>query len=174
MTNKFRAIHIAHYHSEGQTMVIVRVPKDDAALLNTVLDHGADGIIFPHVESAAEVQSLIKKTYYPPIGHRSFSPWIFPAQQGGPSLYADDPYCATQANRHVALIPQVESVKGIEAADEIAALEHVHGMMIGPTDYSFDAGVPLFESPGVLHPAIQEALGKFVAAGQKHGKPLLG
>jgi 4-hydroxy-2-oxoheptanedioate aldolase len=167
------AINTVHYHSEGQTMVVVRVPEGDLGLLNTVLDYGADGIIFPHCETAEEVAALSKQLYYPPQGTRSFSPWVQTSLAGAPSLYPGDANGTASANRHVACIAQIESVKGIENVDEIAALEGVHGVMFGPTDFLFDAGVPMFESPGVPHPTFQQALGAVAAAGKKHGKPLV-
>lgn len=58
------AIHAAQYHSEGKSLVIVRVPKHDELSLTTALDAGASGIIIPHCESADEVKSFIKESFY--------------------------------------------------------------------------------------------------------------
>ena len=60
----FSAIHAAQHHSEGRTMVIVRVPKHDEISLTTALDAGAAGIVIPHCESAEDVKSMIKEIYY--------------------------------------------------------------------------------------------------------------
>lgn len=166
------AIHAAQFHSEGKTMVIVRVPKHDEISLTTALDAGAAGIIIPHSESAKEVQDIIKTIRYPPHGHRSFSPWIFTPGISDASLYPNDQFNIATAQRHVAIIPQIESVKGVEAADEIAALEGVSGLMFGPGDFMLDAGLPV-QLGGVPHPDFLAAMGKFGAAGAKHNKPLL-
>jgi 4-hydroxy-2-oxoheptanedioate aldolase len=96
------AIHAAQYHSEGRSMVLVRVPKHDEVNLTTALDAGAAGIIIPHCESAQEVEDFKKDVFfgkqYPfasssqlltmigPIGQRSFSPWTFTPGLGT-SLY---------------------------------------------------------------------------------------
>jgi 4-hydroxy-2-oxoheptanedioate aldolase len=77
------------------------------------------------------------------------------------------------SNNHTAIIAQIESVKGVENVEEIAALEHVSALMFGPGDFSADAGIPLKLS-GEPHPIFAEAFGKFIAAGKKYGKPLLG
>lgn len=64
MANSSSAIHAAQHHSEGATMVIVRVPKEDEVALTTALDAGASGIIIPHCESREEVEEFMKKIYY--------------------------------------------------------------------------------------------------------------
>jgi len=77
------------------------------------------------------------------------------------------------SNRHVVVIAQIESVEGVKNVDEIAALEGVSALMFGPGDYMADAGLPL-KMAGEPHPTFAAAMGKFIAAGQKHSKPLFG
>ncbi|KAH8760630.1 Pyruvate/Phosphoenolpyruvate kinase-like domain-containing protein [Hyaloscypha sp. PMI_1271] len=167
------AIHAAQHHSEGKSMVIVRVPKHDEISLTTALDAGAAGIVIPHCESAEEVKQVLEEAYYPPIGKRSFSPWTFTPGITDTSLYKGDPFNMGTSNRHTAVFAQIESVKGVENVDEIAALEGISGLMFGPGDYLADAGLPI-KLGGEPHPIFADAFGKFVAAGMKHGKPLMG
>lgn len=171
-------------------MVIVRVPKNDELSLTTALDAGAAGIVIPHVESAQEVRDMMKEMYYrktpdcfpvpplslaAPLGHRSFSPWTFTPGVYDASLYPKDKYNVATANNHVCIIPQIESVKGIENADEIAAVPGVHALMFGPGDYLIDAGLDLEGAlSGQPDPAFVEAMGKFGAAAAKHGLPIFG
>lgn len=70
------------------------------------------------------------------------------------------------------VFPQIESVKGIENVEKIAALEGVGGLMFGPGDYALDAGIP--PSLGAPDPRLLEAMGKFAAAGRKFNKALMG
>lgn len=77
------------------------------------------------------------------------------------------------SNNHICVIPQIESVKGIENIEEIAAVEGVSGLMFGPGDYSADAGIEL-KLGGEPHPAFAAAMGKFVSTGHKYGLPLVG
>jgi len=169
----YDAIQAAQHHSEGKTHVIVRVPKHDEISLTTALDAGAAGIVIPHVESADEVRKFVKEMYYPPIGGRSFSPWTFTPGVNDQSLYPNDSFNMQTANNHVVLIPQIESVRGVENALEIASVEHVGGLMFGPGDFMADARIPI-TMEGPPHPVMIDAMTKFAEAGAKAGVPLLG
>jgi len=168
----YHAIQTVQYSSEGRTLVVIRVDKRDPVSLTTALDAGAAGIIIPHCESAEEVKEFIKEVYYPPMGHRSFSPWSFAPGVTDRSLYDNDVFNMTTSNKHVAVFAQIESVKGIENVDEIAALDGVHGLLFGPGDFMADAGLEL-KLGGEPHPVFADAMMKFVMAGKKTGKPLM-
>ena len=77
------------------------------------------------------------------------------------------------SNRHIILIAQVESVKGIANVEEIAAVEGVSALMLGPGDFSADAGIPL-KLGGDPHPVLLDAMGKVAAAGAKYNRALVG
>lgn len=79
----------------------------------------------------------------------------------------------TNSNRHIVVIPQIESVKGVENAEEIAAVEGISGLMFGPGDYMADAGIPL-KLGGEPHPDFLAGMGKFAAAAAKNNLPLFG
>lgn len=108
-----------------------------------------------------------------PLGHRSYSPWTFTPGISDASLYGNDPFNFKSSNNHITLIPQIETVKGVENLDEIAAVAEVGALMFGPVDYMADAGIPLKISK-VFPPDLVAAIEKFAAAGEKHGKPLFG
>jgi len=61
------------------------------------------------------------------MGHRSFSPWTFTPGISDQSLYPSDNFNIATSNQHVCIIPQVESVRGIENVEEIAAVPGIHG-----------------------------------------------
>lgn len=166
-------IHAVQTHSEGKTLVIVRVPKHDEISITTALDAGAAGIIIPHTESAQDVKDMIKAAYYPPIGHRSFSPWTFTPGVSDASLYPGDNFNIATSNRHICIFPQIESVKGVENIEEIAACPGVDAMMFGPGDFSIDAGLEV-KLGGVPDPVLVDAMTKFGAAAAKNDIPLLG
>lgn len=91
------------------------------------------------------------------------------------SLYPNDPYNVATSNNHVSIIPQIESVKGIENVEEIAAVEGVNAIMFGPGDYIIDAGLDLNRVlGGDPEPEFLEAMGKFNAAAAKHDLPIFG
>ncbi|KAH7096271.1 Pyruvate/Phosphoenolpyruvate kinase-like domain-containing protein [Auriculariales sp. MPI-PUGE-AT-0066] len=167
------AIHAAMTHSEGRAIVIVRVPKNDEISLTTALDAGAAGIVMPHTESAEEVREMMKAMYFPPMGQRSFSPWTFTPGISDASLYPEDPFNIRTSNQHVCLIPQIESVRGIENAEEIASVPGVSALMFGFGDFMIDAGVPV-KLGGEPHPKVAAAIGRFMAAAKSNGLPLFG
>jgi 4-hydroxy-2-oxoheptanedioate aldolase len=168
-------IHAAQHHSEGKSMAICRVPKNDEISLTTALDAGCAGIVIPHVETAQEVKDFMKEMYFGGgKGHRSFSPWTFTPGMTQ-SLYPNDAYQVQTANNHVCIIPQIESVKGVENCEEIAAVEGISGLMFGPGDYMIEAGMDIDGFlKGNPDPKFFEAMGKFNAAAAKHDLPIFG
>lgn len=169
----YDCIHAAQHHSEGKTMVVVRVPKHDEVSLSTALDAGAAGFVIPHTESAQDIKDKVKDIFYPPLGQRSFSPWTFTPGISNQSLYAGDDWNMKSSNKHICIIAQIESVKGLENLEEIAAMPEVDALMFGPGDYSADAGIDF--KLGVPPPqAFIDAMTKFVTTAHKYGKPLFG
>ncbi|KAH6714236.1 Pyruvate/Phosphoenolpyruvate kinase-like domain-containing protein [Leptodontidium sp. 2 PMI_412] len=169
----YDAIQAAQHHSEGKSMVVVRIPKHDETVLSTALDAGAAGIVIPHCDNAAEIKHLLNEIYYPPMGQRSFSPWTFTPGISDKSLYKGDPFNMGTSNKHIVVIAQIESVEGVKNIDEIAALEGVSALMFGPGDFMADAGLEL-KLGGEPHPTFAAAMGAFAEAGKKYGKPLFG
>ncbi|KAF1947904.1 macrophomate synthase [Clathrospora elynae] len=168
-------IHAAQHHSEGKSLVICRVPKHDEISLTTALDAGCAGIVIPHVETAQEVKDFMKGMYFGNgKGNRSFSPWNFTPGLTT-SLYPNDPYNVQTANNHICIIPQIESLKGVENAEEIAAVEGISALMFGPGDFMIDAGLDIGELlDGKPSPKFLEAMGKFSAAAAKNDVPIFG
>jgi 4-hydroxy-2-oxoheptanedioate aldolase len=107
------------------------------------------------------------------MGHRSFSPWTFTPGVSDSSLYPGDSFNIATSNNHICIFPQIESVKGVENADKIAALDCVSGLMFGPGDFMLDAGIPV-SLGGPPHPVLLDAMMKFGEAGIKNGKALMG
>jgi 4-hydroxy-2-oxoheptanedioate aldolase len=77
------------------------------------------------------------------------------------------------SNNHICLIAQIESVKGLENIEEIAAMPEVDALMFGPGDYSADAGIE-FSLSAPPPQAFVDAMTKFVMAAHKYKKPLFG
>jgi 4-hydroxy-2-oxoheptanedioate aldolase len=91
------------------------------------------------------------------------------------SLYPNDPYNVQTANNHVCLIPQIESIRGLENCEEIAAVEGISGLMFGPGDFMIDAGIDIDGFiKGNPDPRFFEAMGRFGAAAAKHDLPIFG
>ena len=117
---------------------IVRVPDFQYDLVARTLDSGAEGIMFPRTESPDVLAQAISWAKYPPAGIRGFG--LSGAHVGYVDVSMDD--IRTQHNTQNLLIAQIESVRGLEAIDEIAAVEGLDSLLLGPADMSISLGVP--------------------------------
>ena len=116
-------------------MPILRLVNDDAALIKQALDIGAQSLLIPMVDSAAQAQRILQATRYPPDGMRGVGSALARASQ----FSAIDDYLST-ANDQICLLVQVESRAGIAALDEILAVKGIDGVFIGPADLAADMG----------------------------------
>jgi len=114
---------------------VVRVPSNDVATIKRVLDTGVDGIMVPHVNTAAEIAGIVQACRYPPEGQRSVG--IARAQKYG--LGFKD--YLSSANADILVIPQVEHVEGVDRIDDIVKAPGVSGVFIGPYDLSGSMGM---------------------------------
>ncbi len=142
--------------------VIARVPFGEAVVIKQYLDMGLHTLLVPMVETAEQAEALVRACRYPPHGIRGVSS----ATSRGADFGMNTNYLH-EANDLVTLIVQIESTRGIENIDAIAAVEGVDAMFIGPSDLSASMG--LLGQP--LHDDVTEAIGKAKAAMDRAGKP---
>lgn len=131
-----------------------------------LLDIGAQGIIVPDVHTVAEAKNLVAYAKFAPIGKRGFCPtrkdgWGFahPATGG---VVENMEFC----NRETFLIPQCETVGALNNIEEIAAIDGVDGIFIGPFDLSISMGI----AGQFDHPDFLAALVRIKNACHKAGK----
>ena len=140
---------------------LVRIAWNDPVLFKRVLDLGADGIMVPYVQSAEEARKAAAAMRFPPAGVRGVAA-MNRACAFGPGF--DDYFKA--ANSELLTIVQIETGATIERVDEIAAVEGVDVLFIGPLDLSVSLGVPKqFD-----HPTVRAAYAKVVNAARRAGK----
>jgi 4-hydroxy-2-oxoheptanedioate aldolase len=137
----------------------VRLPSVDTDRLSSVLDAGVDGIVAPQIEDAEQAARLVARLRYPPHGSRGFGP----RRAGG---YGRTSSFWTAEAAHVQCVVQIETPAGVVAADEIAAVEGVDGIVVGCADLALCLGVP-----GELGGAVQEAVEQVRAAASTHAVP---
>jgi len=143
---------------------LARVPGHDVHMATRVLDGGAQGVIFPHVDSAAEARAIADACRYPPLGHRS-------VMGAGPSLgYRTLPLAEVNAagNADTLLIVMPETPTGIANADAIAAVAGIDMLLIGSNDLSTEMGIP----GDLRHAKLREAFATAAAACKTHNKVL--
>lgn len=143
---------------------VVRVPVGETWLIKQVLDIGAQTVLVPMVESGAQAAELVRAMRYPPDGVRGVGAAL--ARASGFNRIKD--YLET-ANREACLLLQVESRAGMAAIEEIAALEGVDGIFIGPADLAADMGY--LGNPGApeVKAAVLDGIRRIVAAGKAPG-----
>jgi 4-hydroxy-2-oxoheptanedioate aldolase len=147
--------------SASPSTPLVRVAGHADDQIGRALDSGAQGVIVPMVNTAAQARAAAMACRYPPAGHRSCGPVRSAAYTG-----AD--YMAT-ANQELACIVMIETPDGLENVEAIAAEDGVDALFIGPVDLCFAVGVP----PGdFAAPAFQAAVDRILAAGRSQGRPV--
>jgi len=111
------------------------------------LDIGAMGLVVPCVETVEEAKSLVEWAKYYPVGKRGF----FTARKAGfgyEEFTKNVKEYFQTCNRETLLIPQCETKGCLDNIEEIAALEGVDGIFIGPYDLSIGLGIPAqFDEP---------------------------
>lgn len=143
---------------------VVRVPVGETRLIKQVLDIGAQSVLVPMVESGRQAREMVRAMRYPPEGIRGVGAALARASDYG----AIGDY-VTAANAEVCLLVQVESRAGLVAIDEIAAVDGVDGVFIGPADLAADMGHPGRPDTAEVAGAIDDALARIHAAGKPSG-----
>lgn len=144
-------------------MPVVRVPFNDAVVIKQVLDVGAQNLLVPFVSSADEARAAVAATRYPPAGIRGIgSALARSARWNRVDNYLQD------ATTHTSLMVQVETAAGVGVAAEIAAVDGVDAVFVGPSDLSASMG--LLGQPS--HPDVVAAIRDVFAAVKAAGKPV--
>ena len=140
----------------------VRVPTLQQHFIARCLDIGATGIMVPMVESAAQAREIVAATRYPPIGRRGAAFRIAHDDFEDGAVEAK----ISALNDRALVIAMVETAKGVEAVDEIAAVEGVDVLWLGHFDLTNFMGIP----GQFQHPGYQHAVAAIVTAADRHGK----
>ena len=142
--------------------LMVRVRKSGYDSPMRALEFGANGIMVPHCRSVAEARQWVDWCRFPPLGKRGMDGAGSDARYG-----LDNPLdYLKHANRETFLALQIEDREAVDAADEIAAVEGVDLLFVGPGDLSISYGVPM----QMNHPHMLRALDRVSEAVAKAGK----
>lgn len=116
---------------------LYRVEDNDRTCLKRALDLGVEGVMVPSVSTAAEAKAAVTACRYPPKGGRGFAAGVVRASDYGLSL---ERYLSDDGGRLLIAV-MIETAAGVGNAAEIAAVEGVDIVQIGPADLSYDLGV---------------------------------
>ncbi|MCQ2388459.1 MAG: aldolase/citrate lyase family protein [Kiritimatiellae bacterium] len=149
--------HILQAMGQTRAKKIVRLGEPDHAQIQHALDWGADGLMIPHVDSPAVAQKALDSMLYPPKGRRGYSRSVR-AFGYGTTLPEVPP--------KPLLFAQIETLEAVERAGEIAAVDGVDVLFVGPADLGFD-----LKARGVKT-TVEELLPKIAGAVLPTGKGL--
>lgn len=142
---------------------VVRPAIGDTHILKQLLDIGAQTLLVPMVESAQQARDLVAAVRYPPAGVRGVGSALARA-----SHWNGVPQYLTNADSELCLILQIESKKGLEALEEIAAVPGVDALFLGPADLAASLG----HLGDPMQPAVQEAIRSAIQRACKAGRPI--
>jgi len=140
---------------------ILRVADLQYSLVARSLDVGAQGIIFPRVESPELLEKAVSWCKFPPVGIRGFGLTVMQSNYEPVTI----PEMIAHRNENGMVVLQIETVKALEAREELLSVAGIDVVMVGPVDLSISLGVPgEFEHPKFIE-AIDQIRDTCVAKG---------
>lgn len=162
--HQMRAIRAA-----GAATILVRLGALDAAAIKLALDCGAEGLLLPTVESAEEARAFVSACRYPPRGRRGAHFTVSRAARWG--FAAQDYY--RDAESRLVLIPMIESVAGVKAIPQLARVDGLSMLFLGPLDLTGSAGKMGEWSDPEMSALLREAEAAVVSSGLALGGALV-
>ncbi|KAF8204825.1 Pyruvate/Phosphoenolpyruvate kinase-like domain-containing protein [Pholiota molesta] len=158
---------------------LVRIPAPEYAYVKRALDTGAHGILVPFMNTAEEARKLVSYAKFPAqtkstqtsISNSSSS---LSGVRGvgspfAPAIFRQTfPEYVRTANRNTFIAVQIETLQGLEICEEIAKVDGIDMLFIGPNDLASSMGYPSHEHESI--PEVQEAIKRILAASHNAGK----
>jgi 2-keto-3-deoxy-L-rhamnonate aldolase RhmA len=141
---------------------LVRVPGPDPALIARVMDSGAMGVILPDVQSADQARAAVSAVKHVPLGERSLAGAA--PQLNYRTFPPNEVIHALDSTSMV--VAMIETQAGLDAVDEIAAVDGVDIVLVGANDLSVALGV----AGQMDSPKIHDSYLRVIEACGAHGK----
>jgi 2-dehydro-3-deoxyglucarate aldolase len=148
--------------SAGRVPCLIRTENHQELAIRKALDVGADGIIVPQVNSAEVAQQIVAVAKYPPAGTRGAG---LGRAQGYGFLFKD---YITTANEALAVVVQIEHIKGVRNVDQILEVPGVDAVFIGPYDLSGSMG----KLGQIEDQEVQEAIDTVITSARRRKIPV--
>lgn len=153
---------------------IVRVQEGQHWMIKRALDAGAHGIIVPLLQTAEEARNIVKFSRFPPQGNRglgsalSMEKWI----SGKTGEVKEVPWADyyEHSNSSIVIIVQIETKSALEQVKEIAGVDGIDVLFIGPNDLGNSIGHPMVLNGGKTAPELDQAIATIHKAAQDAGK----
>ena len=145
---------------------IVRIPANEGWMVKRALDSGAHGIVVPLLYNAADARALVQSAKFPPVGQRGYgSPFTMGSFAVQGDLSGLD--YLQNANEALLTIVQIETKRAFENVDEIAKVDGIDALFIGPWDLGNNLGYPV---TGEFATELKAAIAKILQMAKANGK----
>lgn len=145
----------------GSASAIVRVESSHSQRIHRILDMGAEGIMCPRISNADEAMDVVRGLYYPPDGKRGVAKMVRATRFG-----KDFNEYYKNSKDNILGIVQIETAEVLNHLDEVASIDGIDVLFIGPSDLTMELGIfGQFD-----HPLFKDALERTVNAAGKAGK----
>jgi 2-dehydro-3-deoxyglucarate aldolase len=140
---------------------VVRPSSNNVVEIKRLLDAGFYNFLVPFVQTADEARRAVAATRYPPQGIRGVSVSQRSNRYGTVVDYFKG------INDQICVMVQIESRAGVAAAGEIAVIDGVDCLFVGPSDLAAGLG----HLGNANHPDVQAAIAAVFADAKACGKP---
>lgn len=147
----------------GVASAVARPAWNDKVLIKRLLDIGAQTLLVPFVETPKDAEDAVRASRYPPEGIRGVAGSTRASRYGMASGYLK------KADGEVCVLVQIETAQALARLEEIAAVDGVDGVFIGPSDLSASMGHLGDPAAATVQNAIREAAGRISSVGNVPG-----
>ncbi|KAM5342076.1 hypothetical protein ACJ41O_015107 [Fusarium nematophilum] len=144
---------------------IVRIPSTEPWMIKRALDSGAHGILVPLLRTAEEAKEIVKAAKFPPWGIRGFGA-VFAGERFQSQPTMTD--YLQQANKSLLTMVQIETQEALDNLEEIAAVEGIDLLFVGPFDLGNSIGHPIIN--GQFKPELKAVISRIAEVSHKAGK----
>jgi 4-hydroxy-2-oxoheptanedioate aldolase len=147
----------------GTATPIIRPAWNDAVLIKRCLDIGAQTLLIPYVQTVEEAKAAVASTRYAPQGIRGVS------VAARASRYGRVPGYLTKANDEICVLVQVETRQSLDIIEQIAKVDGIDGVFIGPSDLAASLGHLGNPQHAEVQAAMKNAVERLTAIGKPAG-----
>ncbi len=155
-------VHLLQAVGNTKMVPVVRLPWNDTVTVKRVLDAGAQTLLFPFVQNAAEARAAVAATRYAPEGVRGM------AGMSRASRFGTTPDFLRTANKSIGVLVQLETPEAMSRLEEIAAVPGVDALFVGPGDLSGAMG----HVGDLTHPEVMAAMADAAQRARAIGMPI--
>ena len=145
------------------TQAVVRPAWNDTVMIKRLLDVGAQSLLLPYVQNAEEARQAVAATRYPPLGKRGVSRISRSTRFGRVKDWV------RRSHEEMCVLVQVETREALSHIEDIAAVDGVDGIFVGPADLAADMGHPGNSAAPEVWTAVEDAITRIGKAGKPAG-----